>query len=678
VLRRLDPAGVPYDGVVPDVELVVRLLHDMTRARAFDRTLLRLARRARIKGYYPSAGQESLAALAPSLTDVDMVFPAYREQPLRLAMGITPAEELAMWAGAPRAPWHPLERGCMPANTAIAAHLPHAVGWAEAQRRTRSGGIAVAVFGDGATSEGDFHAAMNLAGVWRAPVVLVCQNNQYAQTTSLAQQTAAPNLAMKAHGYGVHGVRVDGMDALAVHEAFAEAARRARSGEGATFLELVMYRYSGHSSFEVAPTYRGRDEEARWRSLDPLRRVEALHTALGGDTAAVTAAAVHGLDDEIERACRDVGGQELPSASDLLSSVTPTFNEDGGASVRGLPPDQAAPLTVVAAVAAALHERMASDPTVVVLGEDVATGGGIWGATAGLSEDLPDRVVDVPLNEQGLVGAAVGMALAGLRPVVEIQFAGFVLTALDQLTMQAARYAWRSGGTLRVPLVVRMPAGAGHGGYEGHNEAYESLFTATPGLNVCAPSTPRDAFALTRRAVMTDGPVVVLEPTADYLRTSWGSDAAGEELSVCDPVNVPWGSSRLLHRGDAATVVALGSAVRVADEAAATLADEAIDVDLIDLHDLAPWDLPAVMDSVARTRRLVVVQDAPRRAGFAATVVAEVVERDAALLAASPVRVTQPDLPYGPALLEPVTALTADAVIAAVRQVIRSSTTAIP
>jgi pyruvate dehydrogenase E1 component alpha subunit len=417
VLRRLDPDGVLLDGSIDgraepaplDRSLVERLLHDMARARVFDRAALKLARRGRIKGYYPSIGQEALAALAPGLEASDMVFPAYREQPLRLAMGITPAQELAMWAGAAGAPWDPMAARCMPANTSIGAHVPHAVGWAQAQRRLGSSGVAVAVFGDGATSEGDVHAAMTLAGVWRSPVVLVCQNNQYAQTTSLAQQTAAPTLAAKAAGYGIPGVRVDGMDPLAVHDAFIEAAARARSGGGATFLELVTYRFAGHSSFEVAPAYRGRDEEARWRALDPLRRTAALLTAMGGDPAAVVREAESGMTTVLDGALAALDHGALPTLDDVVAWSRPV--------VDALPtvPLDAEGATPVAAVAAGLHERMAADDRVVVLGEDVVTSGGIWGATTGLADAFGDRVVDTPLTEQGIVGAAVGMALAGLH-----------------------------------------------------------------------------------------------------------------------------------------------------------------------------------------------------------------------------------------------------------------------
>jgi pyruvate/2-oxoglutarate/acetoin dehydrogenase E1 component/TPP-dependent pyruvate/acetoin dehydrogenase alpha subunit len=673
VLRAVDPDGRPVDGR-PEPSLASRLLRDLYRARGFDQRVTRLARRGRIKGYYPAAGQEALAAIAPLLQPADMVFPAYREQALRLAMGVTVAEELAMWAGSAAPAWSSRVRRCMPANTAIGSHLPHAVGWADAQRRLGTGGIAVAVFGDGATSEGDFHAAMNLAGVWNAPVVLVCQNNQYAQTTSLDAQSAQSNIAAKAAAYGVHGVQVDGMDAVAVYTAFAAAAERARRGDGATLIELVMYRFGGHSALEVVAAYRDRDEEARWRTLDPIKRLEHLLRDDGVDVDAVREAAQDGLDDELEEALASIAAQELTDLAAIEAIVEPRAS---AAPIEASSTVADRPMTIVGAVAVAVGDAMAADDAVVVLGEDVVTSGGIWGATAGLAERFPGRVVDVPLNEQGLVGAAIGMALAGLRPVVEIQFAGFVLTAYDQLAFHAARYAWRTRGEFTVPLVVRMPAGAGHSGYEGHNESHDTLFVGTPGLAVNAPATPLDAYTSLRAALRADGPTIVLEPTSQYLHDEWFIDADGIDVAMVLST-VTHQRSRRIERGNVATVVAHGSAVAIAHDASRTLAADGIAVDLIALTDVVPWDVEAVTDSVRRTGRLVVVHDSPGRAGFAAEVIATITGALFNELKSAPRRVTQPNVPYGPVRLEPTTAITAAQILEAVKATLGSPVSAEP
>jgi pyruvate/2-oxoglutarate/acetoin dehydrogenase E1 component len=219
-------------------------------------------------------------------------------------------------------------------------------------------------------------------------------------------------------------------------------------------------------------------------------------------------------------------------------------------------------------------------------------------------------------------------------------------------------------------MVVRMPAGAGHGGYEGHNESFDLLHASAPGLIVTAPSTPRECYDAIRRALATQGPVVVLEPTADYLRQDWGDDAEGGPLARSAGIASAWGSSVRRCGGDEATLVSYGSATRIAEQAAAALAAHGVEVDHLDLHDLMPFDAAAVTTSVARTGRLVIVQDAPRRSGLGAAIITAVIESDPAALAVAPIRVTLPDVPYGPALLEPVTALRVDEVVAAIRTVI--------
>jgi pyruvate dehydrogenase E1 component beta subunit len=244
--------------------------------------------------------------------------------------------------------------------------------------------------------------------------------------------------------------------------------------------------------------------------------------------------------------------------------------------------------------------------------------------------------MDTPLNENGIVGTAIGMALAGLRPVAEIQFAGFSLTAFDQLATHAARYGDRSGGALSVPLVVRMPAGGGHSGYEGHTDSPEALFAHVPGLTVAYPSSAADAAGLLRSALDHDGPVVLLETTAAY-------GVLGE---VAQPiVPVPFGRALTLRRGGDVTVVTYGPGVRTVLEAAEGVSgDGDLEVEVIDLRTIRPWDVDAVLGSVKRTGRLVVVHDAPHTAGFGAEVVATVVESGVRLVAA-PRRVTHADAP---------------------------------
>ena len=274
--RTLDEQGnlVGTPSSLDDSQLL-ELYRAMIAAREFDERVLLLQRTGRVPAYYQSSGQEASAAAGLVLAPQDWVVTAYREQPIRLARGVPIDEELAVFFNAVDLTWDPLERRITPLNATIGSHIPHATGLAYAMRYLGEDAVALAVFGDGATSEGDFHAGMNFAGVWNAPVVFYCQNNQYAQSTPLARQTRSETIAQKAIAYGFEGVRVDGMDALAVHEALAEAVEKARTGGGPTLVEAVMYRYSAHSTYDGEPVYRTRDEETEWLAKDPLLRMGA-------------------------------------------------------------------------------------------------------------------------------------------------------------------------------------------------------------------------------------------------------------------------------------------------------------------------------------------------------------------------------------------------------------------
>lgn len=289
------------------------------------------------------------------------------------------------------------------------------------------------------------------------------------------------------------------------------------------------------------------------------------------------------------------------------------------------------------AICRALADEMRADPSVVVLGEDVAAAGGVFKATEGLLEEFgPLRVRDTPISETAILGAAVGAAMAGMRPVAEIMFVEFLGVALDQVVTQAAKMCYLSAGQFSVPLVVRASAGAGLGFGAQHSQTLETWLLNTPGLKVASPSGPRSAYRVLRAAIRDPDPVVVLEPRALYFVREDFDPAAQPPASL--------GTARRVREGDAVTIVALGQMVRVAAEAADLVA-QAWPVDLLDLETILPWDRGCVLESVERTHRLIVVEENPRTGGWGADVVAHVVERGWDSLDAPPVRLTCPDVP---------------------------------
>jgi pyruvate dehydrogenase E1 component beta subunit len=293
---------------------------------------------------------------------------------------------------------------------------------------------------------------------------------------------------------------------------------------------------------------------------------------------------------------------------------------------------------LVEAVNDALHVEMDRDDTVMVLGEDVGRSGGVFRATAGLRQRFgPDRCVDTPLAEAGIMGGAVGLCMAGWRPVCEFQYDAFSYPALDQLITHVGRYRWRTGGKMSFPLVVRMPYGGGVRAPELHDDSPETYYVHTPGVKVAIPSTPADAKGLLAAAIRDPDPVVVLEPKLVY-RTARGEVPEGEHV-------VPLGKARIAREGDDLTIVAYGTMVGVAERAADALADRAA-VEVLDVRTLKPLDEEALLASAAKTGRVVIVQEAPRTVGYAAELAAVLAEKAILDLRGPVVRVTGYDVPY--------------------------------
>jgi len=316
---------------------------------------------------------------------------------------------------------------------------------------------------------------------------------------------------------------------------------------------------------------------------------------------------------------------------------------------------------LVEAINEGLQQEMQRDPNVLVMGEDVGKSGGVFRVTAGLQDRFgPDRCVDTPLAEAGLLGAAVGLCMTGWRPIVEMQYDAFSYPSLDQLITHVGRYRWRSGGRMEMPLTIRMPYGGGVRAPELHSDSPEAYYLHTPGVKVVIPSTPADAKGLLASAIRDPDPVVVFEPKALY-RGDRQEVPEGEHV-------VPLGQARVVREGTDATIVAYGAAVRVAAAAADSLAAEGISVLVLDLRSLRPLDEAGLLAAVRRTGRAVIVQEAPRTAGFGAELAAIVAEQAMLELYAPIQRVTGYDVAYPYWRLEDVYLPSTARVIAAIRR----------
>jgi pyruvate dehydrogenase E1 component beta subunit len=317
--------------------------------------------------------------------------------------------------------------------------------------------------------------------------------------------------------------------------------------------------------------------------------------------------------------------------------------------------------SIVEAINDCLHVELERDSSVMVMGEDVGRAGGVFRATAGLRDRFgPDRCFDTPLAEAGILGTAVGLCMAGWRPVCEMQYDAFSYPCLDQLINHVGRYRWRTGGKMEFPIVVRMPYGGGVRAPELHDDSPETYYVHTPGVKVAIPSTPADAKGILAAAIRDPDPVVIFEPKLHY-RTIKGEVPEGEHV-------VPLGKARLALEGDDVTLVAYGSMVAVCEAAAAALGD--VSVEVLDIRSLKPLDEDALLASAAKTGRVVIVQEAPRTCGFAAELAAILAEKAILDLRGPVLRVTGYDVPYPYWQIEDAYMPSAERVAAAARRLL--------
>ena len=614
-----DPAAGPTD------DELVRLASALLLPRLVEEKMLRLIRQGRLSKWFSGVGQEAIAVgVTAALRPDDWILPLHRNvgvfttrgfdldrllrQLFAKADGFTDGRDRTFHFGAP-------EHHVVGMISHLGAMLPVACGLALASELRGEGRVAAVFSGDGGTSEGDFHEAMNLAAVWRLPVIFVVENNGWGLSTPIREQYACEHLADRAAGYGMPGAVVDGNDVLAVMAAVREAAERGRRGGGPTLLEFETYRMRGHE--EASGTdYVPPDELARWAERDPLRRFdlvldergvlpapqrESLRVEMAADIDRRVEAAVAAPEPASEPA-RELAGVYLP----VRSRPTGPSEPDGEAAER----------RYLDAISDALREAMRADPAVVLLGQDIAEYGGAFKATAGFVEEFGKaRVRNTPIVESAAIGCALGLALDGFRPVVEMQFGDFISCGFNQIVNNLATTFYRWGSP--VPVVVRAPVGGGMGAGPFHSQNVEAYFANVPGLKIVAPATPADAKALLLAAIDDPNPVLFLEHKALY-RSARGPVPAGRVPGVI-------GEARVARPGRDATVVTYGAGVGWALQAAAELADtDRAEIEVVDLRSLRPWDRTTVLASVERTGRALVLHEAPVTGGFGAEVAATI------------------------------------------------------
>jgi len=500
-------------------------------------------------------------------------------------------------------------------NAIVGGGLPLAGGLGFADRLRGEANVTACFFGEGAVAEGEFHETLNLAALWKLPVLFVCENNGFAMGSAIARTESISDIHEKAGSYGIEAVRVDGMDVVAVEAAARKAIGAIRETGKPAFLECMTYRFRAHSMFD-AQLYREKAEVAEWREKGPIKRFRdwLLENRL-----------VH--QEEIDKIEERIDA-EIAEAVDFAEAGTWEPVEDLGRHVLGeapRPPEPAKPsgqtveTTYREAVKQAIRDAMIRDERVFLMGEDVGAYGGCYAVSKGLMDEFgEDRIRDTPLSESGFTGAGIGAAAAGMRPIVELMTVNFSLLALDQIMNTAATIRHMSAGQFSVPLVIRMATGAGKQLAAQHSHSLEGWYGHIPGLKVLTPATLEDARGMLWTALQDPDPVLIFENVMLYNMTGEIDEAAG-------PVDIDRAAVR--REGADISLVTYGGSLFKTLDAAEELAKDGIEAEVIDLRTLRPLDDATIMASVEKTRRAIIVDEGWRTGSISAEISARIMEQ---------------------------------------------------
>jgi 2-oxoisovalerate dehydrogenase E1 component len=512
-------------------------------------------------------GQEAVAVgVLGHFGDRDMVFSTHRGHGHALAKGMPPedliAELYGRVTGCSRGRGGSMhlfapEIGMMGTSGIVGPCILQAAGAGYTFKLTKQDSVAAAFFGDGAVNNGAFHEGLNLASIYKLPVLFVCENNQYATEVAFKYAAGNPHVANRGVAYGMPGIEVDGNDLLAVYGAAQFAVARARRGEGPTLIECKTYRTRAHSEGMTDFTYRTREEVNEWKELCPIAKCREGLLEAFGDEYGTDSTWLDEIEDEVSAAVADAHGRaieaEYPAAEDSTTHVFAAVDLSSQPAPPRAPVGEAREISFVEATVEALRDAFMEHPTAFVMGEGVGERGGSFKTTEGLHELFGgERACDTPISERGFVGLACGAAMSGSRPVIDFMFADFILDAAGEIINQIAKVQYMSNGRIKMPVVLRGCIGVGHSAATHHSGSYYPMYGHFPGLKVVVPSNPFDAKGLFAEALAGNDPVLFL----DHRELLTVKGHVPEES-----YRIPFGQAAIVREGTDVTVVSLGQNV---------------------------------------------------------------------------------------------------------------------
>lgn len=613
------------------------VLLDMIVIRRFEERVLKLRRENEVQGsVHLAVGQEvAPVAVHSALDGRDRVLATYRGHGWAIACGVPLDRLLGEIMGKEQginggrggsAYLSSPEHGFVGENSIVGAGLPIANGVAMALSAKGEGGIAVVSFGDGATNQGASHEALVFAIARKLPVLFVCENNSWSEMTPISSTVPAASLSSRAAGYGLTVMQADGSDVSSLLTTAAAAVASVRSGSGPVFLEIAVPRLFGHYNADIEH-YRTAEDRQEHLERDPIPAlIDELLLAgtLSARQVEELYAEALSLVDEAERAAREMTDPLPESATLYVAEVDSLSSWDYTAE---LPPGT--DMKYGMAINSALALELSAREEMIVFGEDIAIPGGTFGVTRNLRKYFGERVFDTPISEAAILGAAVGASGEGLLPVVEIMWSDFVFVALDQIVNQASNVRYLSRGARTAPLVIRMQQGITPGSCAQHSQSIEAILSHIPGITVGMPSTPQDAFAMTRAAIAHPDPVIVIESRELYLSSG--------TVNIEGPVEAV-GGARLRRAGKDLLIVTWGRMTHAVLEAAGRLGSEGIEASVLELRWISPLDEESIASALQLTEgRVLIVHEANVSGGFGGEVSARIAENHSELLRA-PIR----------------------------------------
>jgi pyruvate/2-oxoglutarate/acetoin dehydrogenase E1 component/TPP-dependent pyruvate/acetoin dehydrogenase alpha subunit len=585
--------------------------------------------------YWPMTGQEAIpAAIAPLITEKDHMVTIYRGIHDQVAKGVPLkglfAEALGRVDGVNKGKGgsphiSDPSSGSMLTTAIVGAGAPIANGLALAEKMRGTNNVTIVNFGDGATSIGAVHEAMNLAGVWCLPVIFMCQNNQIGEYTAIPDYTASENFTDRAEALGFRGVKLNGNDPIAFHTGMKEIIADVRAGKGPVFVEAETLRLGPHAGVGWSHLIK-KDELAAAKAAWPVPATRALLLERGvcteDELASIDAAAKAEVAEAMEfgLASEATGTEEMLLDVYGDPDVVPTR---GQRTVRAAEPEfsgETKKMAMFEAVQDALDLSMQIDDQVYCLGEDIGDDpGGVFKCFVGMQSKWGERIRPTPIAEQAIIGAATGSALVGMRPVAEIMFADFVGVCMDQITNHAAKQRYMSGAATNVPMTVRMIAGGGIGGFGAqHSQSTEAMLLHQPGLKIVYPSTPTEAKGLLMSCIFDDDPCIQFE-------SMMLTYSLKEEVPVGD-YRIPLGVAKIKREGTDITLITYGWQVMQCLQAAEELAKQGISAEVLDLRTLLPLDYDRILTSVEKTGRALVVHAATEFCGLGSEIASTINE----------------------------------------------------